>query len=82
MKVIERLFKRPPINISSNGGFSPRNVQSMVQFAREYPDFEIVKQLVSQIHWEHNISLLQKLEFEIAKFTKIAFFVKINELAG
>jgi len=57
-KFIERFFKRPPMNISSNGGFSPRNVQSMVQFAREYPDFEIVKQLVSQIPWKHNIPLL------------------------
>ena len=29
--------------------FSPRNLRFMVQFAKEYPNLEIRKQLVSQI---------------------------------
>ena len=39
-------------------GFSPRNSRFMVQFAKEYPNIEIRKQLVSQIPWGHNIILI------------------------
>ena len=34
----------------------------MLKFAKNYPDFEIVQQLVAQIPWGHNILLLDKLK--------------------
>lgn len=34
----------------------------MAKFANEYPNFEIVQQLVAQIPWGHNIVLMEKIE--------------------
>ncbi len=59
-KTIEKLAKDLQSTFPNMRGFSSRNIRFMVQIAREYPDFEIVKQLVSQIPWGHNILLLQK----------------------
>lgn len=42
--------------------FSPRNLRFMVQFAKEYPNVEIRKQLVSKIPWGHNIVLMQRIK--------------------
>jgi len=42
-------------------GFSLTNIKYMVQFAKEYSDFQISQQVVGQIPWGHNILLLQKL---------------------
>lgn len=50
-KVIEKLAKDLRSIFPDMKGLSLRNVQFMVQFAKEYPDIEIVKQLVSQIPW-------------------------------
>ena len=41
-------------------GFSRRNLFYMRKFASEYPDFEIVQQVVAQISWSHNTVLLDK----------------------
>lgn len=43
-------------------GFSLRNIQYMVKFAKEYPDLSIVQQLVAQIPWGHNVVLLERLK--------------------
>lgn len=42
-------------------GFSARNIQYMVAFAREYPDSPITQQPVAQIPWGHNTLLLDKV---------------------
>ena len=63
-KTIEKLAKDLKSTFPDMKGFSLRNIQFMVQFAKEYLDAEIVKQLVSQIPWGHNIVLLQKLVTE------------------
>lgn len=63
-KTIDKLAGDLKQSFPGINGFSTRNIQFMVQFAREYPDFSIVKQLVSQIPWGHNIALLQKLDTE------------------
>ncbi len=63
-KTIKKLAKDLKSTFPEMKGFSLRNIQFMVQFAREYSGFEIVKQLVSQIPWGHNIALLQKLNSE------------------
>jgi predicted nuclease of restriction endonuclease-like (RecB) superfamily len=60
-KIVEKLSKDLKESFPDIEGFSPRNIRFMIQFAREYQDNEIVKQLVSQIPWGHNIFLLQKL---------------------
>jgi hypothetical protein len=36
-------------------GLSPRNLFFMRSFAEAYPDRQIVKQVVSQLPWGHNI---------------------------
>lgn len=61
-KTVEKLANDLKSSFPAMKGFSIRNIRFMVQFAREYEDREIVKQLVSQIPWGHNILLLQKLE--------------------
>lgn len=42
-------------------GFSRTNNSYMVQFAKEYPEPEIIQQLVGQIPWGHNLILIQRL---------------------
>ena len=61
-KTIEKLAKDLKSSFPDMKGFSLRNLQFMVQFSREYPDFGIVKQAVSQIPWGHNIIIMQKLD--------------------
>ena len=60
-KIVEKLANDLKSSFPDMKGFSIRNIRFMVQFAREYDNCEIVKQLVSQIPWGHNILLLQKL---------------------
>lgn len=60
-KVVEKLAADLKAAFPEMKGFSLRNIQFMVQFAKEYPDIEIVKQVVSQIPWGHNILIIQKI---------------------
>lgn len=43
-------------------GFSPRNLNYMLAFAKTWPDGEVLQQLVAKLSWGHNIVLLQRLE--------------------
>lgn len=43
-------------------GLSPRNLQYMQQFAAAWPDWEVAKQLVSQLPWGHNIALMRTVK--------------------
>ena len=61
-KTIEKLAKDLKSTFPNMKGFSFRNIKYMVHFAKSYPDFKIMQQLVAQIPWGHNILLLQKLE--------------------
>jgi len=45
-------------------GFSVRNLQRMRQFARNYPNFPIATQAVSQLPWGHIIRLIQMVKEE------------------
>lgn len=60
-KISEKLGKDLQSTFPNIKGFSPRNIRFMVQFAKEYPDLAIGKQLVSQIPWGHNILIMQRL---------------------
>jgi predicted nuclease of restriction endonuclease-like (RecB) superfamily len=61
-KTTEKLSRDLKSAFPSVKGFSRTNLSYMAQFAREYPDPQIVQQLVGQIPWGHNIALLQKLD--------------------
>ena len=65
-KFIENLSRDIKLEFPEVKGFSIRNLKYMLKFAQEYLDFEFVQQLVAQIPWGHNISLLDYLpkEFE------------------
>lgn len=61
-KVIEKLATDLKAAFPDMKGFSARNIQYMVTFAREYPDTSITQQPVAQIPWGHNTLLLDKLK--------------------
>jgi len=42
-------------------GFSSRNLDYMLAFARAWPDDEVSQQAVAKLPWGHNITLLQRL---------------------
>ncbi len=42
-------------------GFSPRNLKYMRKFASTWPKLEIVQEVLAQLGWHHNITLLEKL---------------------
>lgn len=60
-KVIEKLAKDLRSSFPDMKGFSPRNIQYMVTFAREYPKTPITQQAVAQIPWGHNTLLMDKI---------------------
>jgi predicted nuclease of restriction endonuclease-like (RecB) superfamily len=61
-KVIDQLAKDLSHSFPEMKGLSHRNLLFMRQFASEYRDFAIVKQLVSQLPWGHNIMLIQRIQ--------------------
>ena len=63
-KVIDRMAKDLKDAFPDMSGFSPRNIKYMRKFARCWPDFEFVQQVVAQIPWRTNRMLLDKLNSE------------------
>lgn len=61
-KVIDQLGADLSREFPEMKGLSARNLKYMRALAAAYPDAEIVQQVVAQIPWGHNISLLEKLE--------------------
>ena len=43
-------------------GFSPRNLDYMLAFARAWPEEPILQQLVAKLPWGHNLRLMETLE--------------------
>ncbi|MEL6353631.1 MAG: PDDEXK nuclease domain-containing protein [Cyanobacteria bacterium J06627_28] len=43
-------------------GFSPRNLKYMRTFAESWPDQKFVQEVLAQIPWYHNITLLEKIK--------------------
>lgn len=60
-KVIQQLSKDLEHAFPDMKGFKERNLLFMRQFALNWNDLSIVKQLVSQLPWGHNILLLQRI---------------------
>jgi predicted nuclease of restriction endonuclease-like (RecB) superfamily len=61
-QVIEQLSCDLTRAFPETRSFSVRNLRSMRTFAEAYPDPNIVKQLVSQIPWGHNLRLIQTVK--------------------
>jgi predicted nuclease of restriction endonuclease-like (RecB) superfamily len=61
-KVIDRLVADLRYSFPEMTGLSRRNLQCMRSFAEEFPDAQIVQQLVAQIPWGHILQIQQKLK--------------------
>jgi len=61
-QVIELLSSDLSRTFTETKSFSVRNLRSMRAFAEAYPDPAIVKQLVSQVPWGHNLRLIQTVK--------------------
>ncbi|MCR4926704.1 MAG: PDDEXK nuclease domain-containing protein, partial [Lachnospiraceae bacterium] len=61
-KVIDRISHDIKAAFPDMSGFSPRNIKNMRRFAAEWPDYEIVQQVVAQLPWRTNLVLLEKLD--------------------
>lgn len=48
--------------------FSATNLNYMVKFVKEYPNREIIEQLIGQIPWGHNIILLERIKENEERF--------------
>jgi predicted nuclease of restriction endonuclease-like (RecB) superfamily len=60
-KIIDQLSKDLGTSFPEMKGFSTRNLKYMRKFAEEYPDFEFVQEVLAQLTWYHNVTLLDKV---------------------
>lgn len=63
-KVIDRLAADLCKAFPDMKGFSSRNLLYMRAFSAEWPDRAIVQEALAQITWYHNVTLIEKLEFQ------------------
>jgi len=61
-KIIDSLSNDLKKNFPSMKGFSVRNLKYMRQFASTYSDVAIVQELLAQLSWYHNLTLMQKVK--------------------
>ncbi|MBI4824826.1 MAG: DUF1016 domain-containing protein [Nitrospirae bacterium] len=61
-KVIDRLAADLKREFFDMSGFSPRNLKYMRAFAALYKDKAFVQEVLAQITWYHNITLLDKVK--------------------
>jgi predicted nuclease of restriction endonuclease-like (RecB) superfamily len=61
-KVIDRLSSDLRSAFPEMKGFSSRNLKYMRKFAQTYSDEQIVQELLAQITWYHNITLIEKVK--------------------
>lgn len=68
-KVIDQLSRDLRREFPDMKGFSVRNLKYMQAFATAYPDLSFVQEVLAQLTWYHNITLLQYVkDFEIRKY--------------
>ena len=60
-KIIDQLSKDLHAEFPEMKGFSPRNLKYMRKFAQEYPDAEFVQEVLAQLTWYHQLTLLDKV---------------------
>ena len=61
-KVVERLGSDLRAEFPEMKGLSARNLNYMRAFAAAYTDFPIVQQLIAQVPWGHNLSIIHKVK--------------------
>ena len=61
-RVIDRLAQDLRREFPDMKGFSPRNLKHMRAFAEAYPDEQFVQEVLAQVTWYHNITLLEKIK--------------------
>jgi len=61
-KVIDHLSRDLNKEFPHIKGFSTRNLKYMRKFAEIYPDFQFVQQVVAQIPWSHNCTIMDKVK--------------------
>lgn len=61
-KVIDRLSHDLRRSFPDMRGFSSRNLKYMRQLAEAWPDCPIVQEVLAQIPWYHNLTLLEKIQ--------------------
>ena len=61
-KVIERLAKDLRNEFPEMKGFSQRNLKYMRSFAENWQDEQFVQEVLAQITWYHNITILDKIK--------------------
>jgi predicted nuclease of restriction endonuclease-like (RecB) superfamily len=59
-------------------GFSTRNLKYMRKFTQEYPDSQFVQEVLAQLTWYHNVTLLDKISDKQIRL----FYVKHATLNG
>ncbi|WP_342272221.1 DUF1016 N-terminal domain-containing protein [Candidatus Tisiphia endosymbiont of Parasteatoda lunata] len=60
-KIIDKLSRDLISAFPEMKGFSTRNLKYMRQFAKEYPEPTFVQEVLAQLTWYHNITLLDKI---------------------
>ena len=63
-KIIDVLSNDLKTAFPSMKGFSVRNLKYMRQFAVTYPDVEFVQEVLAQLNWYHNLTIMQKVKNE------------------
>ena len=66
-KIIDRLAADLKKTFPDMKGFSSRNLKYMRKFAENYPDKKFVQEVLAQITWYHNITLLEKVKISIER---------------
>lgn len=61
-KVVDRLAADLRREFPDQKGFSPRNLNAMLAFARAWNEPGILQQLVAKLPWGHNVLLITKLK--------------------
>lgn len=61
-KVLDQLSRDLKLAFPELGGFSPRNLRYMRQFAGAWPAPEFWQQVVARLSWSHHVVLLEKLD--------------------
>ncbi len=60
-KIIDQLSKDLRSEFPESKGFSTRNLKYMRKFTEEYPAVSFVQEVLAQLTWYHNITLLEKV---------------------
>ena len=61
-KVIDQLSGDLGRAVPDTRGLSVRNLKYMRSFAKEYPDLQLVQEVLAQVTWYHNITLVEKVK--------------------